>query len=748
MLDSMFQEGTDKVLDDRVARPLQEPTAQPSFGVSAWRTVAAPFKGVGVGLGMEAPAGVADLAKTFGLANLLYDDGGAPGAIGSGINDVEVPDDLRRRTLERFRSGEAYSSETGTGLRATAREFYPDPATASTAEEILFGLGRFGGKAVGYSLMGGPVAGAALTGIDEGMTEADRLKAEGVDLRTRTKVGAVSGLSAAAATLLPVAGKTVKQTAALVAAGGPGSFIAQQAASRAILDNAGYEKIADQYDPLDPVGLAVSTLVPAAFGAYALRGRRVAAARATAPLTDIPPAERTNMRYDDVRLDDYAVQAAQAAGVPPEALLAIKNAGEKSNSTAVSRAGAKGVMQLIDDTWQVYGKGDPTDPVASIDAAARYMADLIKQYDGNVRAAIAHYNGGTKAGRAVMEGKAPPAAETRAYLERTDAYMAERQGAEAGRLAATDPEAVAAARVNLVRETVDSWNLGNPADVRAAESHLNAILAASDQISRGAAVDVGGFVPLDTVARGNLLDTMISRLESARADLLPDAGNMAEPGTIRALRQELAELRNSAPQTSDEAVRALAKEIQARDGRSYKASLAAAKQEVAARLADHEAQIARIEQQLDTNRRAQDADQQVRMLDQQIDQVRQERAALDAPPAMKPAALAVKEAVAGIPASKPATPAGGRTLAATQPAKVASEVASEVASDGMGALPNLDAQTGEIAALSPDLMVQLEGMDKPMRLADALAAVKQEADAEAQNAPLFQVAAECFLRAA
>lgn len=61
---------------------------------------------------------------------------------------------------------------------------------------------------------------------------------------------------------------------------------------------------------------------------------------------------------------------------------------------------------------------------------------------------------------------------------------------------------------------------------------------------------------------------------------------------------------------------------------------------------------------------------------------------------------------------------------------------------------NLDAQTAEIARLSPDLMVQLEGMDKPMRLADALDAVKADAANDVKDAPLLEVAANCFLRTA
>ncbi|MHA0111247.1 hypothetical protein ACXYUI_29590, partial [Klebsiella pneumoniae] len=86
---------------------------------------------------------------------------------------------------------------------------------------------------------------------------------------------------------------------------------------------------------------------------------------------------------------------------------------------------------------------------------------------------------------AVQAGKAPPAAETRAYLERTDKFIAERQGTEAGRAAAADPEAVAAARVSLIRDTVNSWNLKDPADIAGAQEHLAAFARAADQIGAG-----------------------------------------------------------------------------------------------------------------------------------------------------------------------------------------------------------------------------------------------------------------------
>lgn len=50
-----------------------------------------------------------------------------------------------------------------------------------------------------------------------------------------------------------------------------------------------------------------------------------------------------------------------------------------------------------------------------------------------------------------------------------------------------------------------------------------------------------------------------------------------------------------------------------------------------------------------------------------------------------------------------------------------------------------------IAAQFPDLQVMVDGMEKPMPMAEFLAAAKAEADDLAADAPLMQVAAECAL---
>jgi len=65
------------------------------------------------------------------------------------------------------------------------------------------------------------------------------------------------------------------------------------------------------------------------------------------------------------------------------------------NPTARSYKNARGLHQFMPATWRQYGRGDINDPVASRDAAARYLTDLYKKH-GSLPLALAAYNGGDK----------------------------------------------------------------------------------------------------------------------------------------------------------------------------------------------------------------------------------------------------------------------------------------------------------------------------------------------------------------
>lgn len=137
--------------------------------------------------------------------------------------------------------------------------------------------------------------------------------------------------------------------------------------------------------------------------------------------------EYRKVSYDDPRLDEFTSVVEQRYQLPPGLLLAIKNAGERSNSWQESPAGAKGVMQFVDSTRKAYPH-DYMNPFASIDASGRYFQDLMKRYKGNVRAAITEYNGGVKQAKAVASGGEPTANETIQYLARVKNYLTQRAG--------------------------------------------------------------------------------------------------------------------------------------------------------------------------------------------------------------------------------------------------------------------------------------------------------------------------------
>ncbi|MDF2661821.1 MAG: lytic transglycosylase [Paenibacillus sp.] len=87
-------------------------------------------------------------------------------------------------------------------------------------------------------------------------------------------------------------------------------------------------------------------------------------------------------------------EAAGRHGVEPSLITAVIHAESSFNPYAVSSAGAKGLMQLMDKTGQGLGVTDPFDPAQNIEGGTRYLAELIRKYDGNEAVALAAYNAG------------------------------------------------------------------------------------------------------------------------------------------------------------------------------------------------------------------------------------------------------------------------------------------------------------------------------------------------------------------
>jgi len=92
---------------------------------------------------------------------------------------------------------------------------------------------------------------------------------------------------------------------------------------------------------------------------------------------------------------DHLIHAAAARyGLDPALIKGVIQTESGFDPKAVSRAGAKGLMQLMDVTARGLGVTDAFDPAQNIDAGSRFLSYLLRKYDGNVTSALAAYNAG------------------------------------------------------------------------------------------------------------------------------------------------------------------------------------------------------------------------------------------------------------------------------------------------------------------------------------------------------------------
>jgi soluble lytic murein transglycosylase len=101
-------------------------------------------------------------------------------------------------------------------------------------------------------------------------------------------------------------------------------------------------------------------------------------------------------------------------------LKAIIKAESDFNPRAVSKKGAKGLMQLMPENIRAFRVEDPFDPRENIMGGTRYFKRMITRYGGKLSLAIAAYNAGPE--KVDQYQSVPPYNETQNFVKRVLKY--------------------------------------------------------------------------------------------------------------------------------------------------------------------------------------------------------------------------------------------------------------------------------------------------------------------------------------
>src|SRR5438105_6492302 len=157
-------------------------------------------------------------------------------------------------------------------------------------------------------------------------------------------------------------------------------------------------------------------------------------------------------------LSDFVNSASAHYRLDPDLVNSVIHAESGFNPHALSRKGARGLMQLMPQTALQLGVSNVFDPQSNVEGGTRYLRELLERYNFDLVKALAAYNAGPH--RVEQYHGVPPYYETRAYIARivrdfNRKKLAEKKAAEKASKAANPKTAVGKAATSKVSAASD-----------------------------------------------------------------------------------------------------------------------------------------------------------------------------------------------------------------------------------------------------------------------------------------------------
>lgn len=115
-------------------------------------------------------------------------------------------------------------------------------------------------------------------------------------------------------------------------------------------------------------------------------------------------------------LNQVVSGAGERHQIDPDFIRSVIKAESGFHQNAVSRKGARGLMQLMPGTASQLGVANPFDPRLNVEGGTKYLRELLVKYNFDVNKALAAYNAGPN--RVDQYHGVPPYYETQEYISR------------------------------------------------------------------------------------------------------------------------------------------------------------------------------------------------------------------------------------------------------------------------------------------------------------------------------------------